>query len=596
MIINDKEKYINFLNDVLANEDKYIGIDTETEAFTDEKRIPWELKLEGVGIYCSKKLQAYILPSLLDDLFQEVLDKKICIFHNAKFDLEVLESAGFDMSKVDYKDTMLMSWLSNENRRSHKLKDLAQSILKVKAEKITKFADITTKSKRDKNALFGDKDFEDELQKWINKMGKYCKKDCEYTYKLYSKFEKIMEKDGVKKIYETLELPFVNVLKKMEMRGIKIDREYLNKMGKKLDKRIIELGVLIYKEVGRDININSPKQLGVYFFEEQKYTLPDTFKTPSGAISTNVEALKYLADKKYCQVAKYVLEYRELTKLNSTYVKGLLSSSRNDVIHAGFRQIGTVTGRLSSSKPNLQNIPRRDDELNIRKSFIPREGYEFILADYSQVELRLMAYFSKDPKMLSVYEEGGDIHQSTADEIGCDRNVAKTINFGINYGRTAYGLSEGLGISTEEAEKFIKRYFARYPRVKIFIQQAENTIRKRYAVHTLLGRKRRFPDYAQAKKEKNWKVVRGIERQATNSIIQGSASDIIKVAMRNLSPKIAEYDAHILVQIHDELLIEVPKEKAQEVLEITKYEMENAVDLKIVNLIVEPKITKCWEK
>lgn len=425
MIVDNKEKYTNFLNDILSHEDKYIGIDTETEEFTKEKQIPWELALEGVGIYINKKLQGYILPDLLDDLFQEVLDKKICIFHNAKFDLEVLESAGFNLEKVDYRDTMLMSWLCNENRRSHKLKDLAGSILKVKEEKITRFTDIEIKPKKDVNSLFGDKDFLERLNKWIQTIGKYCIKDCEYTYKLYFKFEKVMEKDGLMKIYESLELPFVSVLKKMEMRGIKIDKEYLENLGKKLDKRIIELGKSIYKEVGRDININSPKQLSEYFFKEKKFTLPDNYRTPKGDLSTNVSALKYLAEKESCQVAKYVLEYRELAKLNSTYVKGLLSSSRKGVIHAGFRQIGTVTGRLSSSKPNLQNIPRRDDELNIRKAFIPREGYNFVIADYSQVELRLMAYFAKDERMLKVYEDGGDIHQATADEIECDRNVAK---------------------------------------------------------------------------------------------------------------------------------------------------------------------------
>ncbi|MCK4686590.1 MAG: hypothetical protein KAT66_00510 [Candidatus Lokiarchaeota archaeon] len=594
MIIDNKEKYINFLNDILSHKSKYIGIDTETEAFTDEKQIPWELALEGVGIYINKKLQGYILPSLLDDLFQEVIDSKICIFHNAKFDLEVLESVGFNLEKVDYRDTMLMSWLCNENRRSHRLKDLAQSILKV--EEVTKFTDITEKPKKDVNSLFGEKDYLQQLQKWIFTMGTYCKKDCEYTYKLYFKFEKTMEKDNLIPIYKNLELPFVSVLKKMEMRGIKIDKEYLKNLGEKLDRRIIELGKDIYKKVGRDININSPKQLSEYFFIEKKYTLPDNFRTPKGDLSTNVSALKYLAEKESCQVAKYVLEYRELAKLNSTYVKGLLSSSKKGIIHAGFRQIGTVTGRLSSSKPNLQNIPRRDDELNIRKAFIPREGYNFILADYSQVELRLMAYFAKDERMLEVYKTGGDIHQATADEIGCSRTIAKTINFGINYGRTAYGMSEALDISVEESEKFINKYFAKYPKVKIFIQQATNTIRKRYAVYTLLRRKRRFPEYPKAKKEKDWKTMKRVERQATNSIIQGSASDVIKVAMRNLSPKLEKYDSHILVQIHDELLCECPIKYSEKVKELIKYEMENCIDLKIVNLTVEPKITHCWEK
>lgn len=202
--------------------------------------------------------------------------------------------------------------------------------------------------------------------------------------------------------------------------------------------------------------------------------------------------------------------------------------------------------------------------------------------------------YSKDVSALCISVPSGVV--TLVGKSGSNYKIGQTINFGINYGRTAYGMSEALNLTVEEAERFINKYFARYPRVKIFIQQATNTIRKRYTVKTLLGRKRRFPEYPKAKKEKDWKTMKRVERQATNSIIQGSASDVIKVAMRNLSPKLEKYDAHILVQIHDELLCECPTEYSEKVKELIKYEMENAIDLEIVDLIVEPKITKCWEK
>lgn len=596
MIIKDKIDYEKFIEEVLKSSEQYLGVDTETEPFTKIKTLPKDLALEGVGIYANKKLKAYILPQVLDASFQKVLDSKEIIFHNAKFDLVILKKEGFSIDKVKYHDTLIMSWLCNENRNSHKLKDLAHSILKVEEEKITRFTDIENKPNIEQFGMFAKTEFDGKLQEWIENIGNYCLKDCEYTKRIFLKFKPTLEKDELWKEYEELEIPFIKVLLQMEERGVKLDVKYLQEIGDKLDKKIIELSAEIYKEIGKEIDINSAKQLRDYLFLEKKYNLPAQYRTPKGEFSTDVSALKYLAKIEKIKVAELVLKHRELSKLNSTYIKGMLSDVRDGIIYPSFNQTGTVTGRLSSSNPNAQNIPRRDDEFNIRKAFIPREGYKFICADYSQIELRLMAYFSKDERMLKVYTGNGDIHSETAKEIGCNRVVAKGINFGINYGRTAYGLSEGLSISKEEAQKFINTYFAKYPRVRLFMLKATNTIRHKYAVRTLLKRKRRFPDYAQARQKKDWKVASQLERQACNSIIQGSASDVIKVAMRNLSNQLKKFDSHILLQIHDELVIEVPEKLADTVLPVVKHIMETPVDLKIVKMQVEPKISNVWEK
>ena len=431
MIIKDKVSYDKFLEDILNSSEEYLGIDTETEAFTKEKTRANDLALEGVGVYANKKLKAYILPQVLDANFQKILDNKKTIFHNAKFDLVILKKEGFNINLITYYDTLIMSWLCNENRFSNRLKDLAHSILKVKEEKITRFADIEKKPDIEEFGLFGKDAFNEAVTKWINTIGSYCLKDCEYTKRLFLEFKPILEKEEIWKEYEELELPFLKVLLQMEERGIKIDSKYLSKIGEKLDNKIIEVSADIYKEVGREIDINSAKQLRDYLFKEKKYALPEQYRTPKGEFSTNVSALLYLKNEKI-KIASLILKHRELSKLNSTYIKGMLLDVKEGVIHTSFNQCGTVTGRLSSSSPNLQNIPRRDDEFNIRKAFIPRKGYKFICADYSQIELRLMAYFSKDERMLNIYKNEGDIHAETAKEIGCDRVVAKGINFGIN--------------------------------------------------------------------------------------------------------------------------------------------------------------------
>lgn len=600
-IIKTKEEYKKLISDVLNSDDPVLGLDTETQEFSEDRSSAFELALEGLGVF-NKDVRAYILPNVLDKAFQKVLDKKEIIMHNAKFDLTIIEREGFNTEKTIFHDSMLMAWLANENRMSYKLKDLAELLLikpkknkdgEVK-KKATRFKDL---DKKPELADYPDKkSFQVAMDEWVLRMGTYCIKDCEYTYGLYQYYKPILEKDDLWKVYTQSELPFVRVLKDIEWRGIKINIPYLKKLGKKLDVEIEEAINEVYKEAGGEIDINSPKQLRELLFDKMKLELPAEYKTPKGEVSTNVAAMNYLADTMGVDIAKKILKVRELGKINSTYVKALLAKQKDGIIHAQFRQIGTVTGRLSSSNPNLQNIPRRADELNIRKAFVPRPGYVFVNSDYSQVELRMMAFYSKDPAMLKIYAEDGDIHQATADAVGCTRQQAKSISFGIIYGVSGYGLSKLIDTTPEEADRFIKSYLNNFSRVGIFIKQAINTLQKNYAVRTITKRKRRFPDYAAAKRRGDWKEKGRIERQTVNSIIQGSAADLIKISMRNLARRLKEYDAHILVQIHDELIVEVPKEKAKEVMGIVKYEMENAMDLKVIKIKTEPKITKVWEK
>ncbi len=449
----------------------------------------------------------------------------------------------------------------------------------------------------------------------MEQLGNYCIDDCKYTYKLYKKFKPLLEEQDLWKVYSTLEVPFIQVLRAMENRGISLDTKYLIEMGNNLDNKLIELQTEIWKMIGKEIDINSPKQLAEYFDSKGYYKATtklnnqgllvtvydnEVLITKKGGKATDVNALNYFVAEYKCEISKKILDYREFFKLKSTYVKGMLDRHKNGVIHASFLQQGTVTGRLSSRNPNLQNIGRRADEFDIRRAFMARTGYTFVISDLSQIELRLATHYSQDPTLLQAYQTGKDVHQETADALGLKgsegRVLAKTVNFGILYGRTSYGLSHGLGMTPDDAQKFIDSYFSKFKRIKIFIQQAENTLNQEYEVRTITKRKRRFPHYVQARKERNHKEVGRIRRQATNSVIQGSAADIVKIQMRNLYKILKPYDSHILLQIHDELLIEVPIGKEQEVMGIVKYEMENAIKLNGVPIVTEPHISDRWCK
>jgi len=1059
-----------FLDSIMSDDTiKLIACDIETEELSDDvskkKWSPLQLGLEGIGLYAGDKYQAYLVyDNKLDySALDTIAHCYPMVFHNAKFDIQVLEKHKL-LSYVDeikLHDTMLMSFIHDEEKvmgeGGHGLKILAQKILKVSDKDLVKYGDVGPRPVFEDN-LFSradpeqsKKDQADAVQKWQEKMGDYCIDDCVNTYKLYYFFEKYLKKEaGLWKVYQDIEMQFIFVLLDMERRGIEIDTNYLSEMSKKVSEMIIQYGANVWKEAGKQFDINSPQQLKELL--QKKYTLSDEHKTKKGEYSTDSSALEYLVNVHQSKLAESVLKYRELSKLQSTYIQSIPKLLFDDkAIHCNFKQTGTITARLScvhadtkiwvngeycavskliftkyaqnytissrgnlqlinkiiykgkepmlkiktnygkeiicttqhrlhtdkgwecagnlskgvkiytadinivkankiireqsstiykrrgfcasiykekiqkeisnkfikdttslgrpfilsfsgqvqsrvkrgktvqicsvqngkyfwskgapqkytrqssiiktherremfskdcqrdandrvpgrkqytvssiakynkfakeyavsasrynrivgkvstrhngksyfvsgkasgifrcyicsffrstcnsacykkvvqstqalqkhtknekrsymlvneqsrdvigqgvnkkqysscktvcscrkddgrfflsakgfdsgtrwgmacgghgytkqrpkkepnsfkkwlyndeifdtrgvqitkdnlckynketiesivlydngklqdvwdievdvdhgyiaqglvhhnSSQPNLQNIPRRDDELNIRKAFRPRAGHVFVIADYSQLELRIMAHFCQDETMKKVYQDNGDIHQATADILKCDRTTAKSINFGINYCLSAFGMSKGLGISVEEAESFINSYFTKFPRVASFIAKAKNTVRANGFVETIVKRRRRFKNFNKMpvpvgqnytdmdtyekrliNKERE-KLNARMERQAVNSIIQSSASDLMKIAMRNMYKRFKKEfpDTGILVQIHDEVVVECLENNADDVLKIVKFEMENALKLNGVPLVVAPKIAKVWEK
>lgn len=593
MIITTKKQYKEIVDKLLV--EKLIALDTETQSFSEDRTHSFDLDLDGVGVY-GENVKAYIPVEFLDKSFQQVLNNREIIFHNYKFDGVILQKQGYDISEINYHDTLIMSWLLNENRQNHRLKYLAESILKVKKDKIVEFKDVSKRPVLEEYGMFTD-EFPEDLKAWEEKLGQYCIDDCKYTYKLFKKFKPKLEKEGLWDVYQKVELPIISLLIRMETRGIEMDLDYLRKIGEEMEIDIIGLQALIWKEAGKEFDINSSKQLAEVLYVERGYHLPDDYKTSKGAYSTNVAALKYLfKEHEEDKLLQSLFKYRELFKLHSTYIKGLLKKQKNGVIYASFKQHGTKTGRFSSSSPNLQQLPRRDDKYDIRKAFVARDGYTFVICDLSQIELRVMAYLSKDPILTKAFQEGVDVHQQTADIMGVDRTTAKCINFGVGYGQSSYGLAKGLGITKEEAESFLKDYFTKFKKLATLILQAKNTLQKNYAIWTLFKRKRRFPKYVQARKERDWNLVNHMHRQAINSIIQGSAADIIKLQMRELAKVLPEKDAHILISVHDEVIVECPEKYSEEVLKLVKDTMENAIKLEGVPIVADGFISKYWKK
>jgi DNA polymerase-1 len=383
----------------------------------------------------------------------------------------------------------------------------------------------------------------------------------------------------------------------MEKEGIICDAGALKEYGEELSVRIDELETKIYGEAGEEFNINSPKQLGVILFE--KLEMPNGKKTKTG-YSTAADVLDKLAPE-YPIVAD-ILEYRQLTKLKSTYADGLANYICEDGrIHTNFNQTITVTGRLSSTEPNLQNIPMRI-ELGrlIRKTFLPAEGYEFMDADYSQIELRVLAHMSGDEKLIEAYREAQDIHRITASQVfhipfeevtDLQRRNAKAVNFGIVYGISSFGLSQDLSISKKEAQEYIERYFETYPKIKEFLDDLVEQAKKTGVVKTMFGRIRPVPELSSS----NFMQRSFGERVAMNSPIQGTAADIIKIAMNRVHDRLIKegLKSRLILQVHDELLIETALEEEAQVAKILEEEMHHAADLS-VTLEIDSHTGKDW--
>ena len=406
-----------------------------------------------------------------------------------------------------------------------------------------------------------------------------------------------LEAVDMKKLYTDMEMPLLFALSDMEKEGIRVNAEELKEYGEMLQVRITELEKNIWQQAGEEFNINSPKQLGVILFE--KLQMPCGKKTKTG-YSTAADVLEKLSGD-YTLVAD-ILEYRQLTKLKSTYADGLAGYiDKGGRIHSTFNQTITATGRISSTEPNLQNIPVRTKLGRLlRKVFIPKEGYVFLDADYSQIELRVLAHMSGDEKLIQAYREAQDIHRITASQVfhipfeevtELQRRNAKAVNFGIVYGISSFGLSQDLSITRKEAEQYIKNYFETYPKIKGFLDGLVQHAKENGYVSTMFGRRRPVPEL----KSSNFMQRSFGERVAMNSPIQGTAADIIKLAMIQVSHRLKEENlkSRLILQIHDELLIETAEDEIEQVSAILEQEMKGAADLS-VSLEIDMHTGKSW--
>ena len=429
------------------------------------------------------------------------------------------------------------------------------------------------------------------------KVKQYLSYETCIPYIAWDKISQDLEEMKMQELYNDIELPTVYVLEHMEHEGIRVDAEALKEYSVMLGEKVKTLEQAIYKEAGTEFNINSPKQLGEVLFD--KLQLPGAKKTKTG-YSTNVDVLNKL--KNDYPIVADVLEYRQVAKLKSTYADGLSVYIREDGrIHGTFNQTITATGRISSTEPNLQNIPMRTElGRSIRKVFIPKENYVFVDADYSQIELRVLAHFSNDEKLIAAYHENQDIHALTASQVfgvpieevdDLMRRNAKAVNFGIVYGISAFGLSEDLDISRKEATEYIDNYFATYPGIKHFLDSSVETAKQTGMIRTMYGRIRQIPELSSS----NFMQRNFGERIAMNSPIQGTAADIIKIAMIRVHERLQKENmrSSLILQIHDELLIETHKEEVDQVKQILEEEMMQAAKLS-VPLSVSVSIGDTW--
>ncbi|MBN1388571.1 MAG: DNA polymerase I [Bacteroidales bacterium] len=543
----------------------------------------WE-KNKGYLVYFSDNKSAKEKLKILKPVFENKNLRKIG--QNIKFDIQVLGNYGMEV-KGELFDTMIAHYLLEPDMR-HNMDYLAETYLKYKPVSIESL--IGEKGKGQKSMRSVD----------LDKLTEYAVEDADITYQLKQLFYPRLEKEDLHKLAREIEMPLIPVLADMERKGVMLDEKSLKEYAVVLRKQIIELEKEIYDLAGTEFNIDSPKQLGEILFVRLK--LDDRAKkTKTNQFVTNEEVLQRLSDKH--PVINKVLDYRGLKKLLSTYVEALpsLINKRTGRIHTSYNQAIAATGRLSSNNPNLQNIPIRDESgREIRKAFIPDRGNVFLSADYSQIELRLMAHLSNDKGMKEDFLGGQDIHSATAAKIfGVKpedvkremRARAKTANFGIIYGISAFGLSQRLNISRTEAKELIDGYFESYPGVKKYMEKSIEKGRKDGYVTTMFGRKR----YLRNIQSRNSLLRSNAERNAINAPIQGAAADIIKIAMINIYNKLKESDlkASMILQVHDELIFEVREADKNKVRDIVVEEMENACKLD-VPLVVEHGFGKNW--
>lgn len=528
--------------------------------------------------------RAKVLAALKPILENPALKK---IGHNIKYDLEVLANYDIHLQGIGF-DTMLESYVLDSTSNNHDMDSLA---LKYLGWRTIKFEDVAGKGA--KQVTF------DKVS--IESAATYAAEDADVTLQLqHTLWPKLESEPGLKSVFEDIELPLVPVLARIERNGVLIDADMLLKQSNELEKRLIELEQETFQLAGGEFNLNSPKQLQDILYS--KLALPILQKTPTGQPSTAEAVLQELALD--YPLPKFIIEYRGLSKLITTYTKRLPEqiNTHTKRIHTSYNQTGAATGRLSSSDPNLQNIPVRTKEgRRIRQAFIAPPGYKLISADYSQIELRIMAHISNDPNLLKAFEQNLDVHKSTAAEVlgvaledvtSEERRAAKAINFGLIYGMSAFGLAKQLGIDRNAAQNYIELYFTRYPLVKAYMENTRIQAHERGYVETLWGRRLYLPDINSSQIPRQ----KAAERTAINAPLQGSAADIIKRAMVSLDTWLLQnkIDAKMIMQVHDELVFEVADADVEKMKEVIATHMMGAAQLK-VPLLVDVGVGENWD-
>jgi DNA polymerase I len=560
---------------------KEIAFDTETDALD-----PLRANLVGISL-CGKAGESYYIPvghteapdlnippetvrKLLAPLLNDRSVQKIA--QNFKFDLEIMERAGYAIAPISF-DTMLASYVLNPSARGHNLDTMALEHL---GHQMIPITDLIGSGKKQKSFATVHPDT----------AAQYSAEDADYTFRLRGILAPKIEEMKLARLYYDMELPLIPVLARMEKIGVRIDTEFLGKLSAQMEEDAHAITGGIYAMAGREFNINSTQQLGQILFEE--LGLPTKGKTTKKtAFSTDVRVLEELS--KIHPLPRAVLEYRQLSKLKSTYVDALpeLVNPETRRVHTSFNQAVTATGRLSSSDPNLQNIPvRTENGREIRKAFIPTDDdHTLLVADYSQIELRILAHYADDAGLLAAFRAGEDIHARTAAEVfgvpldrvtSTQRRAAKTANFAIIYGVSAYGLSQQTDMDVAEAKEFIDTYFARYPGINQYIELTKAGARRDGYVTTLSGRRRYLPDI----NSENFQLRQFAERTAINTPIQGTAADMIKLAMIRIDRMLAPMKTKMVLQVHDELVFDTHRDEIEEVSALVRKEMTEAIKLR----------------
>ena len=577
---------------------KVFAIDTETDSLDTVSANLVGVSLaveEGAGCYipighkydgCPSQLGLEEVVEIIGAAIEK--NKHKAVGQNLKFDIPILSRHGIHLDNF-FADTMLMSYVLNSTATRHGMDKLAEFYLNYST---VKYKDITGTASKQINFSAVE----------IEIASNYAAEDADITLRLFNKLDTLLkDKPTQIKLLQEIEYPLVHVLSNVEMNGAKVDKKKLANHSKELSKKIEDLSSQAFKIAGEEFNLDSPKQLLVVLYEKLK--LPILKKTPKGQPSTNEETLQRLAEE--YEIPKIILQYRTLAKLKSTYTDSLIriENPTTGRIHTSYQQAVTSTGRLSSTEPNLQNIPIKTSEgRRIREAFVPEKGNVLISADYSQIELRIMAHLSKDKNLTHAFNNNLDIHSATAAEVfGVNlnevtqdqRRSAKAINFGLMYGMSAFGLTRQLDIPRAEAQKYLDTYFERYTGVKEYMENIKAKAKEDMYVETIMGRRLYLNEINAA----NGLRRQAAERAAINAPLQGSAADIIKKAMIDINKFLNKEmpEVKMIMQVHDELIFETSKKSSEEVLQVMKEMMEDAVKLDIP-LIAEAAIGENWNE